>query len=529
MKDFKNELLEVLQSLTILAQGRIADDIINDIKSHTNSKINEMTPVISLYGAYNAGKSTLLNALIGKELAKEGSSPETFRVEKYTWGEWTIFDTPGIDAPIVHEKITEEHIKKSECILFVISTDGDLESAPIFEKIAELTLRKKKLIIVLNDKSGILINEDMSCLQDIISKIDINLDKTWKKHQIKHEIKPIKFIVNARSAKKAKLENKNLLLQKSCIKDLEKNIEAFLRTKGEIDVVNSLVDYLNEPIEEIQNKIILELENPAQQEIEKVLKNLNFEKKKLYLKIKKMIADGLNELAAALSSIDLSSGENQINSQIDKSISDISEQIQQTLEFDLNIIAEKYKQESRIGIIGAIEQSITEDLPTVVNNDNPVTNFISDSVNRISRPQAEEITKQALKKTFLKLREFKIPFFKGRWTKTFDKWASKWAGPIVIIASTGWEIFSSYRKQKKYEQKLISQYEAYEIMIRKTKNDLNENMQKEATLVIDDFFKLIFDDIHEIQRSIDIQNNQSADDLEKLKKLRLSLQDLVYI
>ncbi|MDY0362906.1 MAG: GTPase [Desulforegulaceae bacterium] len=527
MKDFKNELLEVLKSLTELGQGRIADDTINDIKSHTNSKLNEMVPVISLYGAYNAGKSTLLNALIGKELAKEGSSPETFRVEKYTWGQWIIFDTPGIDAPIVHEKITEEHIKKSECILFVISTDGDLESAMIFEKIAELTLRKKQLIIVLNDKSGILINEDMSCLQDIISKIDINLDKTWKKHQIKHEIKPKKFIVNARSAKKAKLENKNLLLQKSCIKDLEKNIEAFLRTKGEIDVVNSLIDYLNDPIEKIQNKIISEFKNPAQQEIEKVSNNLNFEKKKLSLKIKKMVTDRLNELAASLSSIDLSAEGSQINNHIDKSINLISDEIQQTLENDLTLIAEKYQLESRIGIIGTIEQSITENLPVLKNNDNAVTNLIADTAKQISRPHAEEITKQGLNKVFLKLREFKVPFFKGRWTKTFEKWSTKWAGPILIIASTGWEIFSSYRKQKKYEQKLISQYEAYEIMIRKTKNDLYENILKETTLVIDDFFQLIFDDINEIKKNIDIQTNKSARDLDMLKELKTILQNLL--
>jgi predicted GTPase len=528
MKDFKKELNQILSTYKDLADKRIDLDKINEIVAHTASKLSDMKPVISLYGAYNAGKSTLLNALTGEDIAKEGSSPETFKVEKYSWGEWTIFDTPGIDAPIEHENTTEEHIKKSECILFVISTDGDLESAPIYDKIADLTLRKKPLLMVLNDKNKILNNEDMGLLNEIISKIDINLEKTWEKHNIKNADKPEKFVVNARSAKKAKFENKSLLLQKSCIKDLEYNIEQFLRTKDETDIVNSLADYINDPIEELQNIIISELDNPALQKIEKVRKDLELEKKKLNLKIKKMLRNHLDELSASLYSFDLLSEQNQITDHINNSINMLSEKIQTILEKELGSIADKYEQESRIGIIGEIENSVSDEVSGLKDSEESIVgNLVDNSIKLIPKEQAEQFTKQGLEKAFLKFREFKIPFFKGRWSTTFNKWATKWAGPIVLVAFAGWEIFSSYKKQKKYEQQIASQHQTYELMIKKTKNELYENFQKETYSIVDEFFSEIFDDLKNMENNLKKEAGKSEEDLERIKNLQNRIHELI--
>ncbi len=108
-----------------------------------------------VYGTYNAGKSTLLNALFGQdEMAKTGDAPETFKVTEYKYNGYTLYDTPGINAPIEHELITEEHLKKSELILFVLSNDGSFEERFVYEKIANVVKMGKPILIVVNNKKG---------------------------------------------------------------------------------------------------------------------------------------------------------------------------------------------------------------------------------------------------------------------------------------------------------------------------------------------------------------------------------------
>lgn len=52
-------------------------------------------PRIMVYGVYNAGKSTLLNALLGSEQAAMADRPETAEIRGYDWRGYTLLDTPA--------------------------------------------------------------------------------------------------------------------------------------------------------------------------------------------------------------------------------------------------------------------------------------------------------------------------------------------------------------------------------------------------------------------------------------------------
>ena len=149
---------------------------IESFGQHIDAKLLDFSPSLMIYGTYNAGKSTLLNALFGQdEMAKTGDTPETKDVKPYKYNGYTIYDTPGLNAKGEDDMTTSEHLDKSEVVLFVMSNNGSLEEDYVYTKIVEVIKAKKPIIIVLNNKTGIDINSVEA--QESIMKIEENLRK----------------------------------------------------------------------------------------------------------------------------------------------------------------------------------------------------------------------------------------------------------------------------------------------------------------------------------------------------------------
>ena len=88
------------------------------ISSIFEEKIQNPDISIMVYGVYNAGKSTLINAIAGKEVAEMGDIPLTDNITENQCGAFKITDTPGIDAPKQHEATTHEHLIKADIVIF---------------------------------------------------------------------------------------------------------------------------------------------------------------------------------------------------------------------------------------------------------------------------------------------------------------------------------------------------------------------------------------------------------------------------
>ena len=221
---------------------------VNQFRLHIEDKLNNFKPTIMVYGTYNSGKSTLINALFGKdELAKTGDAPETSTVSAYEYNGYTIYDTPGINAPQEHEMVTNEHLKKCELVLFVLSNDGSFEEKYIYEKISEIVALKKPILIVLNNKAGV----ERDSVEEIeqFSKVNFNLNKIGDENGIESiETKVNISMVNAKTALKAKLKNKQLLLATSNISQLENEIESMLNKSGNSEVINALNIFISDYI-----------------------------------------------------------------------------------------------------------------------------------------------------------------------------------------------------------------------------------------------------------------------------------------
>ncbi len=138
--------------------------------------------LVVVVGEFNAGKSSLLNALIGDVVLDEGVTPTTSQIHVIKWGdvptrevvgdgleriqlpvsllrEVTLVDTPGTNAlERRHEVLTGEFVPRSDLVLFVTSADRPIsESERLF--LNQVREWGKKVIVVVN-KVDILRGED---------------------------------------------------------------------------------------------------------------------------------------------------------------------------------------------------------------------------------------------------------------------------------------------------------------------------------------------------------------------------------
>lgn len=124
-------------------------------------------------GEFNAGKSALINTLLGAEVLAEGVTPTTVAVTLLTYGaqperversdglleqrfplpllrDVALIDTPGTNAVLrEHERLTREFVPRSDLLLFVTSADRPFtESERGF--LEQVRAWGKKIIFVLN-------------------------------------------------------------------------------------------------------------------------------------------------------------------------------------------------------------------------------------------------------------------------------------------------------------------------------------------------------------------------------------------
>jgi small GTP-binding protein len=143
--------------------------------------------LIVVAGEFNAGKSALINALLGQKILAEGTTPTTSRVTQVKWGEQAteqlvdesfavvtyplallkelnIVDTPGTNTIIRHhEKLTDEFVPRSDLVLFITSADHPLtESERQF--LDRILTWGKKVVFVINKVD---IFEDDSALEEV--------------------------------------------------------------------------------------------------------------------------------------------------------------------------------------------------------------------------------------------------------------------------------------------------------------------------------------------------------------------------
>ena len=247
------------------------------VEEQVNKKVlgllQKQKPKVLVYGIYNAGKSTLVNVLCGKEVAEVGDRPTTAKTQPYDAGKYVLMDTPGIDAPIEHEMEADENMNNCHVILFVVSSKGGFESRKNYERMVEMIQRGLPFYIILNDRESATTDEQehQRELESIQQKIITNLIQVSGDDHIDEKYEVI--TLNTKRAWTGIQKGKQLLVEKSGIQVLQRRLENLLQENGALQWLSTPLSTLKELLEEATDELQKQLGNEDYAEQKKKLMN----------------------------------------------------------------------------------------------------------------------------------------------------------------------------------------------------------------------------------------------------------------
>ena len=217
------ELLEeerdVLRRLLDLLNDLGGEDEVTGPLASMIEHLDELFLVV-IVGEFNAGKSTVVNALFRETIMEEGPVPTTAKITVIRHGDapltqpkteyleekrlpsdllrhLTLVDTPGTNSIVQqHQRITEDFIPRSDLVLFVTSFDRPLTES---ERQFLSYIREdwgRRLVVVLN-KSDLADSE--KDLKTVMEYLETNLEEILG-------VTPRIFPVSARTAFRSRRE-----------------------------------------------------------------------------------------------------------------------------------------------------------------------------------------------------------------------------------------------------------------------------------------------------------------------------------
>ena len=478
--------VQIKEKLQTLPTEIVAKEEVENVIKLIDDKLNNLKPTIMVYGTYNAGKSTLINALFGKEVAKTGDTPETKQIHTYTYNGYIIYDTPGLNANSADDMMANEQFNKSEVILFVLSSKGAFEEEYIYKAIIKTIKANKPIIVVINNKSGYDINSNEA--QQIIQKVSTNIGKMAVNEGIKNFEKKVNIcMVNALSAFKAKQENKKILLKKSNLPYLESLILEIMDKTGKKDIVNTLnqniLNFLNNLLERIDKKI----DNEELKEVEELITFLIKEKESFAISLKNITTTKLNNIKNDLFVAIQHQNQEELQNILDNTINEISAQIEQKVNNTIDNIKIKIND-----FEANIERIFLQNNPSLLGID--FQNYEDESFNippeikeKIKQViQDRKLVKQGVEKALWLIKENFKELMRGKG----KVWIEKAAGKVAVFLNIAMGLYESYS--------------AYEEHQRKIQEEQNKILQIKSNIdqMIEDIKLSIFNEVDNISSTI---------------------------
>lgn len=306
LSDYKKQVKNLKESFITICKDYKDQKWVDGINYEIEGQLQKYTPSLMFYGVYNAGKSSLINALVGKEIAKVGDVPTTASIQRIDWNGFTLVDTPGIVANDEHTEIAEQEIKRNDIILFVVDDLGTFENIAVSAAILKIIQTGKPLVVVINQKEASVEGAYSTKIRTQVMKKIIENIKTMA---VKQGVKNPEAItqsfdilsVNAKAAFAAKAQYEvdseafKLFWKASEIEDLMSLIERQLRKSEGINLIKPAIMILKENIEGTVEQLEAEIATGTDEVYHNSLRKIEKNKANLY---KNIVLMGKNEINA---------------------------------------------------------------------------------------------------------------------------------------------------------------------------------------------------------------------------------------
>jgi len=440
--------------------------VANGKKAYNFNGIDKLS--IALVGQYNAGKSTLVNALFGTKKAVTGDGPTTKVRQFYDWRDYKIVDLPGGDARINEQIEARQAIEDAQIVLYVVSSRSGLDRDTFWSDLSELQKKHVPFFVVINDKQPHQSSEEEENYKRTI------LENFQKKAASKIDNKSISNAahwINAKRAEQGRTENKNILTEKSGIIEFENIILDELYKKDSfLKNISQLRDYLD-ALKDLYDSSSKDLKSIDSAAISFLIERCDATQEKLSNRAQTMSEELFNNLQDLVSST-LHNGS--ISDEIERLITEaFSTEVKSFSEYakaEFNVLSQLLKGDKRgwEDIKGEFKTKI-ENIPVIEANSK--TDIVS-TVGKILgtsaqlKPMIEQLLNGLLQRGAESaaegVAEGGLEAAAGgaavsggeAVAETGAKAGGKLLGPLLIVAVSAWEIYKGYKEEKK-EKALI--------------------------------------------------------------------------
>lgn len=260
--------------------------------------------VIMLYGMYSHGKSTLVNALLGREAAQMGKPPTTDALDEYEWsgGHCLLRDTPGIQARDAHTRVADESLRQCALVAFVVES-GTIEEGIVWDTLARMLKQRQKVCVIVNDFDECRHRPEL--LEPLKDKLRQHLQAAAAREHFSGNIvaqTPI-LVVNAKQALKGRLEHKERLVEDSGLPAVEEVLIRLASSMDITDVLNTLKRNLLGCITECRHQLALNDQKTLLADAEMELAAVKGQRDRAHDRIEQALENKLSALGARLTAL----------------------------------------------------------------------------------------------------------------------------------------------------------------------------------------------------------------------------------
>lgn len=419
------------------------------VEAMFEDKKGKSDAVVMVYGVYNAGKSTLINALIGREAAAVDDVPKTDTVTAYQWGSYSILDTPGVDAPIEHEQVTRAQMLKADAVIFVVDPLGTIEEEKTLEVLLDMVEARKQIYLVFNEKKPV----GADTFVQLKDPVRARLQEMAAARGLADVLKEIPISkVNARRALQGIVKGQPLMVELSDFPAFGQQLRTFLQSIGTNEIYGRLKQELQAFLEAAIERFESRSETATVKKYDRLLQRINAERARFSRDMARVLARQRSHVHE-MSKVYLRTAPHECQGQLEQLLRNAGEQVSHNLESELQAVVSLVQAEigefqvslphigqpdapatvPEFGDLDAGEDDAMPSAPGPTGQPLPIKETVQ-QLGGLAKPEHIVSGLKVIKKTMPSL-------MKGIGTKTMEKWGAaivgKWIPYVGVAAAIG--------------------------------------------------------------------------------------------